>query len=326
MIVFEFTLADLARTRFAISPMWELITSLRVLRNSEPAALHLPWVREAMPVAAGLDLALVFALTPPEGYIPDFITPPPPDPVPALDDELDRMAATTPEQVRAELRILFRGRELPPAAAALAADPADGLPELAATLRRYWDMTLRPYWPRIRALLEADLTHRAGRMTDGGPSRLFADLHDGVRWAGDRLEVPTLYDGTVPLRGEGLLLIPSAFTWRPFAITEPPWQSTLVYPARGVALLWERGEAAPDALAAVLGRARAELLSALEAPASTTELAGRLGRSAGGISEHLTALRDAGLVSAARQGRSVLYVRTPVADRLVVSRPEPGGG
>ena len=94
MVVFEFTLADLARMRFAISPMWELVTSLRVLRNPQPAALHLPWVREAMPIAAGLDLALAFALAPPDGYLPDFLTPPPHGPVPALDDELDRMVAT----------------------------------------------------------------------------------------------------------------------------------------------------------------------------------------------------------------------------------------
>ena len=323
MVVFEFTVADLARMRFAISPAWELVTSLRVLRNPEPAALHLPWVRDAMPVAAGLDLALAFALTPREGYIPDFLTPPPPGPTAALEDELADMLATAPDQVRRELRGLFPHGELPARVAAFAAEPARGLEDLAATLQHYWDLTLRAHWPRIRALLDADLTHRAGRLTDGGPDRLFADLHDRVRWAGDRLEVAMLHEATVPLRGEGLLLIPSAFTWRPFAITSPPWQPTLVYPARGIALLWERGTAAPDALAAVLGRARAELLSALEAPASTTELAGRLGRSAGGISEHLTALRDAGLVSAARQGRSVLYVRTPVADRLVVS---PAGG
>jgi len=320
MIVFEFTLPDLARTRFAISPMWELVTSLRVLRNPRPAALHLPWVRDAMPVAAGLDLSLAFALTPSEGYIPDFLTPPPLAPVAALSEELERMRSTPPEQVRAELRALFGRRALPAPAAALAERPERVLPQLAATLETYWDATLRPHWPRIRALLDADLTHRAGRLTDGGPSRLFADLHDGVRWSDERLEVATAYEQTVPLGGQGLLLVPSAFNWRPSAITAPPWQPTLLYPARGVALLWERGSAAPDALAAVLGRARAELLAALEAPASTTELAGRLGRSAGGISQHLTALRGAGLVSAARQGRSVLYVRTPVADRLVVSR------
>jgi DNA-binding transcriptional ArsR family regulator len=31
---------------------------------------------------------------------------------------------------------------------------------------------------------------------------------------------------------------------------------------------------------------------------------------------HLTALRDAGLVNARRQGRVVLYVRTPLGDAL----------
>ena len=317
MVVYEFTVEDLARTRFAISPVWELITSLRVLRNPEPAARHLPWVRDAMPVAAGLDLSLAFALTPPEGYIPDFITPPPHGPVAELEDELTRIRATTAEQVRREVGILLRNRRPPAVLEPLLARPGRALEQLTATLATYWDATLAPHWPRIRALLAADLTHRAGRLTDGGPSRLFADLHESVRWTGDALRIDTVYSETVALRGQGLLLVPSAFTWRPFAITSPPWQPTLIYPARGVALLWERGDPAPEALSAVLGRARAELLAALAAPASTTELAGRLGRSAGGISEHLTALRDAGLVSAARQGRSVLYVRTPVADRLI---------
>jgi DNA-binding transcriptional ArsR family regulator len=317
MIVFEFTVADLARMRFAISPAWELVTSLRVLRNRTPAELHLPWVREALPVAAGLDLALAFALVPPEGFIPDFVSPPPNKPVPTLAEELREIEATAADTVRADVGVLLRGRRAPPVLERLLADPPRVLPELTARMREYWDKTLARYWPRIRALLDADLTHRAGRLTDGGPSRLFADLGDGVEYRDGRLSVPTMYDETLPLRGQGLLLVPSAFVWRPFAVTTPPWQPTLIYPARGVALLWARGEPAPHALAAVLGSARAELLQALSAPASTTELAGRLGRSAGGISVHLTALRDAGLVSAARQGRSVLYVRTPVADRLI---------
>ena len=49
----------------------------------------------------------------------------------------------------------------------------------------------------------------------------------------------------------------------------------------------------------------------------TTELAHRCGLSAPGASQHLTALRDAGLVTAHRAGRSVLYARTSVADALL---------
>jgi DNA-binding transcriptional ArsR family regulator len=98
----------------------------------------------------------------------------------------------------------------------------------------------------------------------------------------------------------------------------PPWQPTVFYPARGISMLWESdGEPSPAALAGVVGATRARLLALLGAPRSTTELAERLEQHAGGISQHLTALRAAGLVSSSRHGRAVLYVRTPLADRLV---------
>ncbi|WP_443062558.1 ArsR/SmtB family transcription factor [Streptomyces sp. NBC_00390] len=67
----------------------------------------------------------------------------------------------------------------------------------------------------------------------------------------------------------------------------------------------------------MLGRSRTLLLTELETPASTTELAHRTGLSPAGVSQNLTALRDAGLVSAHRAGRSVLYARTSIADSLL---------
>jgi DNA-binding transcriptional ArsR family regulator len=39
----------------------------------------------------------------------------------------------------------------------------------------------------------------------------------------------------------------------------------------------------------------------------------------GGVSQHLTALRDAGLVHAYRVGRAVLYARTTVAESLLAA-------
>ena len=63
-------------------------------------------------------LALAFALTPREGYIPDFLTPPPTRPSPALEDELADMLATAPEQVRTEVRNLFPDGALPERVAA----------------------------------------------------------------------------------------------------------------------------------------------------------------------------------------------------------------
>ena len=87
--------------------------------------------------------------------------------------------------------------------------------------------------------------------------------------------------------------------------------------ARGIGALWEPGRAAPPAaLAALLGPRRASILAALRAPRSTTELARALELSPGSVSQHLGVLRDAGLVSSHRVGRSVLYVRSPVGRQL----------
>ncbi|WP_460494936.1 helix-turn-helix domain-containing protein [Dactylosporangium cerinum] len=59
------------------------------------------------------------------------------------------------------------------------------------------------------------------------------------------------------------------------------------------------------------------MLVELSAPASTTALAARTGLTAGGVSQHLAALRAAGLVTAHRDGRTVLNIRTDVADALL---------
>jgi DNA-binding transcriptional ArsR family regulator len=155
-----------------------------------------------------------------------------------------------------------------------------------------------------------------------GAARLFNDLHPDVSWNSGTLRM--LHRQRVLCRDDnapGLILVPSAFAWNKIltraATGDVP---QLCYGARGVGTLFERRAAEPsDAVAAVIGRSRALLLAELEAPASTTELASRTGMSAGGVSEHLTALRGAGMVSAHRAGRSVLYARTPVADSLLAA-------
>src|ERR1700753_1343781 len=121
----------------------------------------------------------------------------------------------------------------------------------------------------------------------------------------------------------GLLLVPSAFAAAgPFVSDRPPWLPALIYPARGIATLWHQADAAPEALARVIGRTRAAILADLAAPRSTTEVSDRLSLSPAATSHHLVSLRDAGLLSTRREGHSVLYVRTALGDALATS----GGG
>lgn len=94
MVRYEFELSDLARLRFAISPMWELVISLRALRAPSEAATHLPWVRSVRERVRGLDLLPLLGLVPLEGYIPDFLTPPPNTPLGSFEDELEAVRST----------------------------------------------------------------------------------------------------------------------------------------------------------------------------------------------------------------------------------------
>lgn len=320
MVTLRLSVDDLAQTRFAISPMFELASSLRALRDPARAALHVPWIREALPIATRLDLAGAIALTPPEGYMPDFLTPPPSSPLATIEEELELVQATSEQIIREDLLTLARWGEgdadrLGP----FLADPIVEVGRVIDALREFWKQALLARWPRIRLLLQDDIRYRARRLTEGGPSRLFEDLDERVRWRGDRIEVDIAFSQEIELGGRGLLLVPSAFqATRPAMITDPPWQPTLVYPARGVGLLWEPAEPVTEgAILKLIGGSRARLLGVLDVPRSTTDLATMLEMTAGGVSQHLTVLRESGLVCGEREGRSVLYLRTRLAERLL---------
>ncbi|NDU72190.1 ArsR family transcriptional regulator [Actinomadura sp. DSM 109109] len=317
----EFVLApdDVARVRFAFSPLWEMVRSLRVLADPSGYALHLPWVRAVRPRLRGLDIGPLREVVPPAGYIPDFLTPPPDTPLPDLSAELATVRATPPAVVAAELGWTERGDPPGPARSAMAADPDRTLETLAGLLERYWEAAVEPFWPRILDLLEGEVLRRSAALAAEGAVGVFGDLHEAVSWHSGTLAVDRRWKFRGELAGRGILLVPSAFVWPNVSVMVPPYQPLLSYPPRGVATLWETG--APDvpragALAALIGRRRAELLTALARPASTTDLARRTGVTAGAVSQHLGVLRACGLVTGHRMGRRVLYVRTPAGDAL----------
>lgn len=321
MLELSFTAGDLAHTRFAFSPLWEVVASARVLRDPVGHSLHRPWVEQVRPriAASGLDWRLLAELLPqPPRTLPVFIAPPPSTPEPDLGLELAVLRSTPAERVRAGLDGM--GGPSSQRLDALRAAPETGLAELSGIIESYWELALAPYWPRMLTLLKGEVLHRATLLAEGGAHRLLNDLDPAITWTSETLQVPLRNgSGAKGLGGRGLLLVPSVFAWpRIFSITSPNWQPTLRYPPRGIATLWERTETrTPEALAAVVGRSRALLLTELHAPASTTDLARRTGLTAGGVSQQLTALRAAGLVSAHRTGRFVLYARTSAAEALL---------
>ncbi|MFJ2028596.1 helix-turn-helix domain-containing protein [Streptosporangium sp. NPDC087985] len=315
-----FSADDLALTRFAVSPMWEVVTSFQLLTSGSAHPVHRTWVDQVRPrvAAAGLDAGWLAELIPPNGYLPDFLTPPPGELAPTLATELAAIRATSADHVLADLDVL--GRTIS-RCQALRRDPESRLAQITEEIEAYWELALAPYWAKIRAVLDADVFHRARQVAEHGVGHFFNDLHSTLSWDDNTLRMVRRHCGiSRETSGPGLLLVPSAFAVNMLTWSRPPQPPQLAYPARGIGTLWEhRPVTRIDAIAAVLGRSRAVLLAELESPASTTELARRTGVSAAGVSQHLTALRDAGIISAHRAGRSVLYARTAVAESLLAA-------
>ncbi|MGW2419192.1 DUF5937 family protein [Streptomyces sp. NPDC001709] len=303
--------------------MWEVAPSFRLLTSGTAHPVHRPWADQVRPrlVAAGLDRGWLAELIPATGYVPDFLNPAPAGPAPAPAAEWDAILASPADRVRQDLDHLARHQgRLGPRLRTLHADPPSRLAKVTQEIETYWEVALAPYWARIRAVLDADVFHRARTVAEHGAGRLFNDLHTSVSWDDNALRlVRRKRDLPRESTGAGLLLIPSAFTGPGLRTrVRPPDPPQLAYPARGIGTLWQtRPAIGARALAPVLGRSRTLLLTELETPASTTELARRTGLSPAGVSQCLTALRNAGLVSAHRTGRSVLYARTTTAETLL---------
>ncbi|MGW6054162.1 DUF5937 family protein [Streptomyces sp. NPDC055189] len=313
MIEIHLNVDDLAQVRFAISPLQETSHSLWALRDPGDFPLHLRWLRLVRSELAQLDSEVLLALVSERRWLPDFITPRPLSRVPDMTEELRAIRATDPATVRQDIAAAFRDQQMP---AVLRDEPAALRDRIADALEAYWHAALEPHWPRMRGVLEADILYRAQLLADGGATALFASLHPNVTWESGVLRLHPMGTSRRVHAASGLTLCPTLFGRK---ATAPIGAVPRVdYPARGVATLWETAAApAPGALAALMGRRKAAVLAALDTPAATTSLARSLGVTPSAVSQHLAVLSAAGLVSRARAGRSVLYARSELGERLI---------
>jgi len=259
------------------------------------------------------------------GYQPDFLSPPPDGPFTEIGAELDQVRATLPRRVAAELA---RWRAGHPAGAAALRDypeisgaPARARDLLAGMLHRAWHGLIEPWWPRLRDILDADLTVRARQLAQAGLAATLGDLHPAVTYRDGTLRFALRSREELDITGRQLVLIPSAFIWPGVGVGfDPP---AIVYPARGIAALWQPPVRAASDLAHLIGGTRAMLLGALAEPASTTGLAARCGLPLSTTSEHLAILRANGLITSTRTGRYLHHQRTPLGVALAADTVVP---
>lgn len=323
-LVVELGVAELATTRVAISPLSETVECLRQLGGRDRQAVTLPWLRWAEDELAREPLALPWTwplIVSDRPNWPQFLVPAPRDSGPSIEDDLAALRATTARQVRRSLGRVF-GTELRGTVAELDAHPAAGLKAIAGELRTAHDRLVAPHWPRIRAVLDADVAHRARMFAAGGAEKLFTGLHPDLRWEAGRLLLTSEHqrDDYVVNRGPGGLVLIPVVLGSPHVMIKKATstQTTVRYPARGRGALWTAGtRPLAGSTVRLLGRARAGLLEALRSPATTTDLARALGVTPSAVSQHLAVLRENGLVQRERSGRQVVYLITALGTSLL---------
>jgi DNA-binding transcriptional ArsR family regulator len=322
MLRIRVTFDDLASTRFALSPLAELDGLLRHLHRLRSGDVPMPpavrrGLEERYAAARGrlAARALASLRTPAHGV--NFLTPPPRHMGQTVEEDLATVRAAPSRTARSEIaEALARRPSTSPDVVELLEMP-NVVERLADASAELWNLLVGPDWPLLRAILERDVLHRAEQLALGGWSAAILGMHPHLRWHDQTIEVLRRPDRAVDAAGRGLLLVPSVFVSPTVAVyTDPGWQPTIVYPARGSGALWTPAPAEPGSLGTLLGDGRARVLLSLETGATTTQLASSLRMSLGGLSKHLSVLTDAGLLSRARSGRTVVYRRTSLGDAL----------
>lgn len=322
MIRLRMSPRDLERMRFAYSPLAEVAESLYVLHSGQIPSVHHAWFQATRKQFRRVDMGVLRAIVPaPRPHVANFLLSGATEPSTSIRRQLALVADCPTSRLRQDLDAVWRGDLPPETQCLLEHDPG---PRIADALWQYWRVAIAPHWPQIRAVLDADVAYRATRLARGGIEALLADLHPELELAEHAIHVTggsTRSDHD--LQGDGLLLVPCVFAW-PHLMVDPGDMNppSITYGPRGLADLWPGRQSAPDdgeTLAGLLGRSRAQILLAVGYPKSTSDLSRELSLSTPSVSQHLTVLRQSGLVNSWRAGRRVLYQRTPLATSVVAA-------
>lgn len=314
METIDYDTGDLGRVRFVLSPLGHLIHGV----HDGPCSRQSPWRQRWWPRArrqVSLDSGkLVPLINRAHPDAPAFL------PLaiagdgaasPTFEQELDQLRATPPHLLGYRLAAgsgpgPTRTEEADRLIRGLRNQEDASLRAVVDGLLALYRATLLPDWPAIAERLHRDVSMRRRQIQEHGTLPMLTNLHSDITWR------PRTAPGGP---GRGLILAPCLFgQQRAHGGPGADGTQVVIYPA---ADLDEPYTAPGDHLAALLGAGRAAVLRSLRVPASTSGLARRLGISAPMASNHATLLRNAGLVSTTRDGKSVRHELTDVGRQLV---------
>jgi hypothetical protein len=301
---------DYGLVRFAVSPLTELGNSLRALRSPTSYPLQAPWYAAVCRVRDQLPLDVLSGLIGPTFDTPDLFNPRVGVPL-----TIDAQLAYLRDQ---DLRTLGADIEFAVGGVPRRLNGRSFADQLADALAAYWRLAFQPHWPRMRATLDADVAVRARSLAAEGVIATLNRCGPGIRADPTSITAHILGHGhddlTLYTRGRPLFVVPSLFTLSsstPLGDSDP----MVMYRAADQRSMWSETAGLPGS-AGLLSPHRLRYLRALGYGASTTELAARFGVSPSAANQALRALTAQGLARARRDGRVVIYERTPLGDQL----------
>jgi DNA-binding transcriptional ArsR family regulator len=315
MFRIHFTAADLGRVTFPTEPhpLWEAALAARALGDRSISPVARRWRRTAAPRVRG-SMRPLFKLISPGGLFPDFLIPEVDGP--GLEPAVEALMETPASVIRDELEPW-----LPPEIDRYMRGLLDGRAgsrrALGGAVRDFHQEVLVPSSGELQRRYGADLGIRSRAVLHGGIDALLSSLHPDVEWATPVLTTYGPVDdwiADIHLNGRGLELYPSPLVSNCLAMDNPARRPVLVYPCADVT---DPDDAATDALADLLGRTRAAVLRSLTHPATTTQLARRVGISLASTSDHTRVLRAAALITTHRTQGTALHALTPTAHNLL---------
>ncbi|MDR7323029.1 MULTISPECIES: helix-turn-helix domain-containing protein [Catenuloplanes] len=312
----------LERTRLAISPLREVVSGVELVHRTrqgrDAAWPYAEWtvraaeVLRTTPETAPLRLYALLYGTDHGRPTPDAFEPAPPSARPSLAEELAGLRRTRSEVLAAQCAKHYP-EGVPEFLTPYLRDGDAAFGRLADAMTAFWELAIAPRWPAMRAVLEDEILSHARVLAERGPAAVLGGLSGAVGWTAPVLSLPKRRESALHGDDGRLLLIPVLLAQgRPTVSTDDPGTLLVTFQARGAAVLStpERPPAG-EPLDVLIGAGRATVLRALAVPATTSGLAAVLGRAPSTISEHLTGLQEAGLVSRSRANRQVLYALTP---------------
>ncbi|MFI6861739.1 ArsR/SmtB family transcription factor [Streptomyces sp. NPDC050421] len=322
MIRIELDQASLGATRIAISPLWDAFCSLHLaMPHRTPSRPYEEWVVRAREVLREDTRTepLRLLIDGPHDF-PDFLLPRPVGAT-SVEAELETVRATPAGVVRAGVAEHYPGLEDDPRIRPYLVDPEAACSALADAYAAYWEGAMAAHWPTMRRLVEDEVLIRARTFATEGIDALFTGLESRAKWTPPVLELTKHIDAEYRAGERRLLLVPLVFAegCRLYS-TDDPEVLTVSFQARGAGALRERSAERPesgDRLGLLLGRGRASVLRQLGGPLTTAGIADRLGLAPSTVSEHLSVLAEADVVTRHRIGRSVYYQLTATGRALL---------